>query len=430
MKSILFSFLSPLLVLGFCLVTSSAEAQLLKRVKEEVKNRAENKVDRDVGNATESTMNKAVDKAAGAIKDDGKSAENPAGSPAREEQGTVATADSENAVSRLPMSEEYQNYDFVPGDRIIFQPDLSKEADAELPARFIILRGNAEIQSYEGEKILHLGKGGYVTLAPLMENENHYLPEQFTIEFDLMWENPKEIFESFNQFKLYFFTPEDANPYGYGLYEFDIIDNTKTAFSAQGSSVTAVSEEVKNRLNTNGQWHHIALYVRQNIGKAYIGGTRVQATNNLPRGAGKLVLQSDGRYGYKIKNFRIAGGGDDKYQKIVTEGRFVTHRMLFDVNQATIRPESTGALKEIVKLMQEYGDLKFEIQGHTDSDGSAENNLKLSEARAAAVQEKLISLGIDADRLTTKGFGASQPIDNNDHPEGKANNRRVEFVKL
>lgn len=427
MKRYRYSIFIFSVVMMFCFVALPAEAQLLRRIKDEVKNRAENKVVRDAGNATESAMDRTMDKAAGAVKGDGKEETAAEGRGVPEE---MEAADAEKGVPSVSMVDEYQNYDFVPGDRIIFQPDLSGEAVAELPARFTILRGNAEIQTYEGEKVLHLEKGGYVTLAPLMEEEHHYLPEQFTVEFDLMWENPKEVFQSFNQFKVFFFKPEDNNPYGYGLYEFGILDNTKTAFSAQGAAPMVVNETVKTRLNTNGQWHHVALYVRQNIGKAYIGGTRVQATNNLPRGAGKLILQSDGRYGYKIKNFRIAAGGDDKYQKIVTDGGFVTHGILFDVNRATVKPESAGALKEIVRLMQEHGDLKFEIRGHTDSDGSVDANQKLSEARAEAVRENLISLGIEADRLTARGLGATQPIDRNDNPEGKANNRRVEFVKM
>jgi outer membrane protein OmpA-like peptidoglycan-associated protein len=88
-----------------------------------------------------------------------------------------------------------------------------------------------------------------------------------------------------------------------------------------------------------------------------------------------------------------------------------------------------GALNEISKLMKEHSDLKFEIDGHTDSDGNDDANMKLSQSRANAVKDQLVKMGIDESRLTTKGFGETKPIDKNDSAEGKANNRRVEFVK-
>jgi outer membrane protein OmpA-like peptidoglycan-associated protein len=188
-------------------------------------------------------------------------------------------------------------------------------------------------------------------------------------------------------------------------------------------------EELSKSVNTGNVWHHIAIYVRKNIGKAYIDQYRVVATNTLPVGATKVNIKSD-RYGIKIKNFRLAAGGDDKYNKIVTDGKFITHGILFDVNQSTIKPESMGALNEIAKLMKAHTDLRFEIDGHTDSDGSADGNMKLSQQRAEAVKERLVKMGIDEARLTAKGFGATKPIDKNDSAEGKANNRRVEFVKL
>ena len=70
------------------------------------------------------------------------------------------------------------------------------------------------------------------------------------------------------------------------------------------------------------------------------------------------------------------------------------------------------------------------IEGHTDSDGDNASNLKLSEARAQTVKDTMVQRGIAAERLSIKGFGESAPMDTNNTPEGKANNRRVEFVKI
>ncbi len=92
--------------------------------------------------------------------------------------------------------------------------------------------------------------------------------------------------------------------------------------------------------------------------------------------------------------------------------------------------KTMGIIDEIVEMMQEYPDLKFSIEGHTDSDGGDAVNMTLSKARGKAVMEKLIAMGISQDRLKSNGFGESKPLDHNTTPEGKANNRRVEFVKF
>jgi len=131
-----------------------------------------------------------------------------------------------------------------------------------------------------------------------------------------------------------------------------------------------------------------------------------------------------------IKNIRIAKGGKKLYDRIVSEGKFVTRGILFDVNKASIKPTSYGVINKIAKIMQQHDDLNFSIEGHTDSDGEATYNQELSLKRANAVKKALIQAGIAQDRLETKGMGESVPLNNNASAEAKANNRRVEFVKL
>jgi outer membrane protein OmpA-like peptidoglycan-associated protein len=116
--------------------------------------------------------------------------------------------------------------------------------------------------------------------------------------------------------------------------------------------------------------------------------------------------------------------------KKFTESKIVTHGINFDVDKATIKPESMGTLNMIVGVLKDNPDLKFEIDGHTDNSGTTTHNLTLSQQRADAVKDQLVKMGVDASRLTSKGFGDSKPISDNTSLEGKANNRRVEFVKI
>jgi len=132
-----------------------------------------------------------------------------------------------------------------------------------------------------------------------------------------------------------------------------------------------------------------------------------------------------------LGNIKLAVGAADTRNKLMTEGKFVTRGILFDVNSDKIKPESSGALKDIANVLKENAGVKVKIVGHTDSDGDDKANMTLSEKRAAAVKNYLVKeYGIDETSLTTEGKGESELADKNPTPEGKANNRRVEFVKL
>jgi len=101
--------------------------------------------------------------------------------------------------------------------------------------------------------------------------------------------------------------------------------------------------------------------------------------------------------------------------------------ILFDTGKSTIKSQSAAVLSDIVKILNEYPNSKFTVEGHTDSTGSDATNQKLSESRAAAVKDYLVSNGIDASRLSSIGYGESKPIDTNATSKGRANNRRVEI---
>ena len=102
----------------------------------------------------------------------------------------------------------------------------------------------------------------------------------------------------------------------------------------------------------------------------------------------------------------------------------------FATGQSDILPQSYNALQQLLQTLHDNPEMRIELRGHTDDQGTASFNMKLSEARAAAVANYLIGKGIDAQRLTTLGFGESKPVESNAKPEGRSRNRRVEYRVL
>lgn len=115
----------------------------------------------------------------------------------------------------------------------------------------------------------------------------------------------------------------------------------------------------------------------------------------------------------------------------MSEGKISTNGILFDSGSANIQPQSLGIVRQISQVLMQDESIKLNIVGHTDSDGSDDSNLKLSKDRAQAVKDALVNIyNIAADRLTTEGKGETEPVADNGTADGKAQNRRVEFVKI
>ncbi|MDT0687886.1 OmpA family protein [Autumnicola psychrophila] len=113
--------------------------------------------------------------------------------------------------------------------------------------------------------------------------------------------------------------------------------------------------------------------------------------------------------------------------EVVSELNEYSNTVLFDLNKATIRTESEDALDQIAEIMEEYSNTVFHIGGHTDSTGADDYNLQLSRERAESVREALVERGISSSRLTSEGYGESQPIATNSTSAGRQENRRVEI---
>lgn len=396
----------------------------------------EKKIEKKINKELNDAADDAIDETAETIKkggDDGeddsnKNTENPEADNNSNTNTETNSSNDEIDQESVEAFKIWSNYDFVAGEIVIFEDDLSGEESGEFPSRWDLLSGSAEVASLGGETVIHLTHNNSV-IFPLMDKQD-FLPEIFTIEFDVFFEQDGSYRTDIYKIRFFEGTHNSAKIDGKTITIIDIKWNS-VKMGQFGGKTKSFTEEKKD---WQPKWKHIAVAFNKRSLKLYMNEERIL---NIPNLGFKPQMFSigghfDDRYikMSSIKNIRVNEGGKKLYDRILEEGKFITRGILFDVNKATINGESMGTINEIVKLMNEHPDLNFRIEGHTDSDGDESFNQKLSEDRAAAVKSMLVRMDINASRLESKGWGESKPLSENSTPEGKANNRRVEFIKI
>ena len=340
---------------------------------------------------------------------------------------TAETADTTTPTPPPAAVKNYGNYDFIPGDTVVFEDHFTDDQIGEFPSHWNLGAGQAIMNLIGGQRALLLTEGNGAHVSPLIKSPS-YLGDAFTIEYD------------------YYVN----NGYGPRIYFYNNSKDAKTASNDLGqlsmqpreASVTIPGADVGLSAyfptdllenNYDDHWHHAAIAYKKNQLKVYVDQFRVLVVPNLGIAPHAFDIEGIGDVNLPIvfANFRVArGAGMNMLGQKFTAAKIVTHGINFDIDKASIKPESMGTLNMIAGILKENPEIKFEIDGHTDATGAAPHNLILSQQRAASVKAQLIAMGIDAARLTTKGFGSSKPISDNTMLEGKANNRRVEFIKL
>lgn len=399
----------------------------IAQVKVEVEEKVEKKVNQRANRKTDQAIDKGLDKLEEGIgKLFGKKKKKDSSEEQPEQQGQQTLPAEQETQPKAAIETEtgpqlnWAKYDFVPGDKVIFEDNLIGEENGEFPSRWDLKKGNVEIAQLDGENVI-MFRAGNPEIIPYLKNpEKDYLPEIFTIEFDLyggVGTFVLNLYDTKNQ--------KSGSPSGWTSFK---MKHNEMGWANNFSKLADLSLPER-------RWVHIAIAYTNGKLKGYIDETRLVNIPRIdfdPKGITlyTYIFGTLNEGHYYVKNLRIAEGGVKYYDRFLQDGKIVANGIRFNVNEATLLPESMGVINEIVDLMKEHPDISFNVEGHTDSDGDNDLNQTLSEGRAQSVMNKLIEMGISHDRLTSKGFGESKPITDNSTPEGKANNRRVEFVKI
>lgn len=418
-------------LLLFAIGTTEVQAQWLKNLgktaEKAAKRAVERNVEKKVDNAVDDAFDSAEDGVKGKKKNKGEAASKAENAAADTEEtgNTAATASPGKGKGSQSLEMTYAKSDFVAGDEIIFEDDLVNEQMGEFPSQWDLLGGNAEVASMNGVKCINLEAGTEATLAPLMKDMKNYLPDVFTIEFDYWVNNYTETNEIPSQ--NYTLSLYDKNGQGVMALQF-AEGNVHWYYTSASGDERSGSIDRKEKIDS---WSHMAVSFNKRAFKAYINGVRVANVPSMAVPASMDICNTTWRdHRTLITNIRIAKGAVPLYDRMMSDGKFITYGISFDVGKSVIKPESMGEINRIVQLMTDNPELKFSVEGHTDSTGNAASNQTLSEARSKAIVDKLTQLGISADRLTSAGKGQSTPIADNGTDEGRAKNRRVEFVKI
>jgi OOP family OmpA-OmpF porin len=421
------------LVLFFILISgiisySYGQFDLKDKIKRKAKDRTERKTDQGIDKG----FDKVEEGIGNIFKKDNEPEETTSepdeykSSGTEESSGQVSSQSSEqtSGVSAKETSPElkWSKYDFVPGDKVFFEDNLEGEENGEFPSRWDLARGNVENAEFGGENVIYFMTAASGVVPYVKNREQDYLPDIFTIEFDAWFEVSNSA-----QYYVYFNDAKKQSP----LYKYiEIAPGGARALDSQGNYPGAESFYYNTK---NSYWRHIAISFNKRALKVYLDDARVLNIPNVefnPTGL-TIGIENDNRARNRfIKNIRIAEGGVKLYDKFMQDGKIIANGIRFDSGKSTLKPESMGMINKIYKLMKDHPEIKFSVEGHTDSDGDDALNQALSEKRAKTVADKLISMGISQNRLDSKGWGESKPLNDNLTPEGKANNRRVEFVKM
>ncbi|OBX25132.1 OmpA family protein [Gelidibacter algens] len=421
------------IVFALCLGTTASSQGFLKKLKEKAADKGSDLI-------VKKSAEKVEDAVDGEKKDkNDKKSESKKDSDGEEQDGPTNT---KTGITT------YSKFDFVPGEHIIYAENFEQDVIGEFPLKWFT-NGSAEVVTVEGLAGRWLKLVAGRTLTPTMK-----FPANFTLEYDLLVNMPvdpkRNAIAPFKPWQFQIYDGGDkALKLSYDGHKLNNMLSFKTNFEHKYADIRLEATEKKlSKLKTdrfrfegfgdyyNGGVIHVAMTIQGERLRMWYDAQKVldvPIAVPLSHDFNQIQFEAMTREGmpaYYIGNIKLSEGKADTRSKLMDEGHFVTTGIQFDSGSDKIKPISYGILKEIAAAIKDNA-IKVKIIGHTDNDGNAESNLALSKRRSEAVKNALVAdFKIDAASIETDGKGASQPVGDNKTSTGKAENRRVEFVKL
>ena len=411
-------------------VTADAQG-FLKRLKESAVNAAENAVQRKVDNKVERETDDAMDGVLDGKKSDKSSKKRQSDDVDLEDVDEVAPA----AKQKKSAKGEEMKSDFVPGSVVIFEDNLQGEQMGEFPSKWDLIENNAEVARMNGKMAIKFEHGSDTEITPLIKDGNKkYLPEFYTLEFDFFATGKAD---TNSAYRLYLNSENDRHNSSIWFGQDRMTWDIQKPNSDDNVNGNASLEDIME-LN---DWNHFALSFNKRALKVYVNGKRII---NIPNAKAMDWFSVETEFWEDhidyITNIRLAKGGVALYDRneqsmtavekaIAETGKFVTNNILFETGKATLKAESMAEIQKVADYMKKNPSVRFEVQGHTDNQGSDAVNDPLSQQRAEAVVKALEGLGVDGFNLRAVGKGSHEPIADNKTDAGRAKNRRVEFIK-
>jgi len=434
-----------LVVLILMMASQTTQSQFLKRLGERAEDAAKEAVIRKtaqkVQKETGKVMDTILDGNKGKKKKDRSSKQKgDQNDGIYENDESSDTNDPDTDASEAEAFGVYSNFTFIPGNKLLFYDDFAADAIGDFPANWET-GGSGEIvttSDSEYKWFSMIRRSGYL---PTLEK---ILPEDYTIEFDIT-NNGYDAGKANSKINFLFMSKKSySGGSGGSLAEVEIL------FSSAGFNVRSVSNfggDVEIKVGSSigrvfpeylNNTVHISFAINKKRLRMWVNEEKlVDSPNLLQANIGDYfivqannILPEQGHF-VGITNFKIAEAKEDLRSLLLKNGKFSTTGIYFDTSTWKIKNESYGIIKEIASMLQENPEINMTIVGHTDNVGKDDYNQMLSENRAEAVKQLLTEeFGITENRLQTQGKGETEPLNDNTTENDKANNRRVEFIKL